>query len=1024
MKIRRILFFFAFVLLATTCYAQQDVNLYVTRHLLPGKKIIKVYKNTPSELVWVLTDNNQIFRINTTTEAVDDLSATFAPYAGYRFIDIVAHKDQEIYVATDDEFVIRLRNGVLDIIGAQQGLRGKINSIGLFLNNSALEYGIYDYLRIGTSVGMANYFIDEARLDFYQDTQPSHVYESNHRTGMYAFSKGSIIDDKPDQLIGVTVWFYQGHVGTYLLHGGEYGPVLNGFYDFPDNSQEINVKHELLNLYSGTPNGLFRNFLDHGYLADQVTHYLDGIQVNKVNNILGLTAFGANVFKANLLVGTEQGLYFSNSTISHNYLPTDLTFTHLDQLGNLRINDIETSIAYQASRYYYVDCEDGAWLGTDDGLYFIKPDYAAYFNVKSIKGISFEGQSDNLEEIVSCEPSEKAILDITLAAGNSIQWFKNSIPINGANSSSLLMTDAGDYYALLFNSCENLHVETNHLKLTRPAPVFTFDYPDKVPFCDVASTTLKVVASDEYNYRWYRNGVLTGETSDRAVITESGTYKAEVSTCPGTWLPTKEVVVDLINLPLPVLSANKAQYCEGEKAMLNSRVAEDAAYDITWYKNGVQVPAFNGKAKVEVSDAGTYLVKVISRIASCFKNSGEKQIAFIPAPVIAFNYTDELNYCENEKASLIVSGNAAYTYRWYKDGNLLNNQTGLQLEVNQTGSYKVEVSSCPGSWVPSKNVKVNFIKLPVPVIATDKPSYCAGDVAAIASGVPLDASYTINWFKDGQPLSSYENIAAIKAETPGNYAVIITSKKANCSTALVEKQISFKAVPRIVITKATTSTLCSGQPVTLTASYTGGEILWASGEKTAAIEVTRSGKYSAIVRSSSGCLAQAFIDLQFFPTPALNVPNAKLCEFATESVNLTAPAGFAKYKWNGIEGAATYQVNKPQTVTLTVTDGNGCEATQQIVIAAYCQGSEMVNTFTPNGDGVNDTWNVAGAGADQHSKINIFNRYGKLAYHSVGYTAPWDGKYQGKPLPAGTYYYVITSSDDKNKLSGFVVILY
>jgi len=67
-------------------------------------------------------------------------------------------------------------------------------------------------------------------------------------------------------------------------------------------------------------------------------------------------------------------------------------------------------------------------------------------------------------------------------------------------------------------------------------------------------------------------------------------------------------------------------------------------------------------------------------------------------------------------------------------------------------------------------------------------------------------------------------------------------------------------------------------------------------------------------------------------------------------------------------------VSGPQTVVLTVIDGNGCEATQQVTVNAHCKNGDPVNTFTPNGDGINDTWKIPGIGTDQHSRIDIYNR--------------------------------------------------
>ena len=67
-----------------------------------------------------------------------------------------------------------------------------------------------------------------------------------------------------------------------------------------------------------------------------------------------------------------------------------------------------------------------------------------------------------------------------------------------------------------------------------------------------------------------------------------------------------------------------------------------------------------------------------------------------------------------------------------------------------------------------------------------------------------------------------------------------------------------------------------------------------------------------------------------------------------------------------------------------------------------------MNAFTPNGDGTNDRWLVTnGAGCTNLVKVRVFNRYGQEVYNNENYQNNWDGMYGGKPIPDGTYYYII-----------------
>ncbi|MES2425606.1 MAG: gliding motility-associated C-terminal domain-containing protein [Bacteroidota bacterium] len=81
------------------------------------------------------------------------------------------------------------------------------------------------------------------------------------------------------------------------------------------------------------------------------------------------------------------------------------------------------------------------------------------------------------------------------------------------------------------------------------------------------------------------------------------------------------------------------------------------------------------------------------------------------------------------------------------------------------------------------------------------------------------------------------------------------------------------------------------------------------------------------------------------------------------------------------------------------------------------------NAFTPNGDGVNDTWEINGLNGYVNSLVNVYNRYGSVVFTSKGYSKTWDGLYKSKNLPAGTYYYIIYLNNTMPKLSGYVTII-
>ena len=93
----------------------------------------------------------------------------------------------------------------------------------------------------------------------------------------------------------------------------------------------------------------------------------------------------------------------------------------------------------------------------------------------------------------------------------------------------------------------------------------------------------------------------------------------------------------------------------------------------------------------------------------------------------------------------------------------------------------------------------------------------------------------------------------------------------------------------------------------------------------------------------------------------------------------------------------------PQGIhNISVKETNGCtELTATISIIGY------PTFFTPNGDGIHDTWNLIGLQNQPNAKIYIFDRYGKLIKQMSASGIGWDGTYNGQPLPTTDYWFTV-----------------
>jgi gliding motility-associated-like protein len=515
-------------------------------------------------------------------------------------------------------------------------------------------------------------------------------------------------------------------------------------------------------------------------------------------------------------------------------------------------------------------------------------------------------------------------------------------------------------------------------------------------------------------------------TASSAPVTTPATPVKQTGTVNSSPAQSKKTPVRANTLPTPVITPDQTVYCAEEVATLSSGVPASPGYTITWYLNDSPVAKGNGLPTLQTSVAGTYTVTITSTTGDIEpKTSAPYQLSFAPAPMLS-NFPNEATVCTPVPLGVMVSVGNTLRYRWYTNG-ALNGDTTNTFMASETGQYRVEVSSCPNSWISSNTLSLTVVNLPELVIAQDRPYYCAGEGATLTLNVPSYSYFTVTWYFNGAELPAYTNQHSIVTTTAGSYSASITSNVAPttgppCTSAATPITLSFEPLPTLSITQQTTKTLCTGQTVKLTAIHSAGSILWSTGDTTDNINVIQSGTYTAIVTAATGCQKDTSITLKFLPSPVFKVNDTSICVYKEQTITLNAPAGFPAYSWNGSPGSETYVVRQPGTVTLTVTDTSGCQATQQINVADYCAEVFIPNTITPNGDGVNDTWLIEGT--DESVIVKIFTRWGHQVFNSIGYGIPFDGTYGGKKLPTGVYYYVVTDRNNTRRFSGSLTILY
>lgn len=137
-----------------------------------------------------------------------------------------------------------------------------------------------------------------------------------------------------------------------------------------------------------------------------------------------------------------------------------------------------------------------------------------------------------------------------------------------------------------------------------------------------------------------------------------------------------------------------------------------------------------------------------------------------------------------------------------------------------------------------------------------------------------------------------------------------------------------------------------------------------------------------------------------------------------------------KYEWLPATGLSNSKILNPiaspdqdtdYTLTVTTTPDQ-CKATTQVTVKVL-QALNPPNSFTPNGDGVNDVWTIKYLESYPNATVEVFSRNGSRVYLSAGYKTPFDGNYQNEQLPVGVYYYIINPRNGRKNVTGPLTII-
>jgi gliding motility-associated-like protein len=184
--------------------------------------------------------------------------------------------------------------------------------------------------------------------------------------------------------------------------------------------------------------------------------------------------------------------------------------------------------------------------------------------------------------------------------------------------------------------------------------------------------------------------------------------------------------------------------------------------------------------------------------------------------------------------------------------------------------------------------------------------------------------------------------------------------------------------------------------------------------------------------NADGCISDTVTkELTVYPNPKLVLPH-KITVLIGAQVTLTPTYVYGNelsYLWTpptylSSDTALTPKAIPEDDITyrLKLTARGGCSVSDTIFIRVL-KGPEVPNAFSPNGDGINDTWRIKYLDGYPGATIDVYNRYGQIVYRSLGYDVEWNGTRNGNPLPVGTYYYIINPKNGRQIITGSVTLI-
>ncbi len=557
-----------------------------------------------------------------------------------------------------------------------------------------------------------------------------------------------------------------------------------------------------------------------------------------------------------------------------------------------------------------------------------------------------------------------------------------------------------------------------------PEATISPEYPGAI--CEQQPVLLTANTVAQASYQWLREGQpIYGANSSSLEAAMAGTYQVVINynNCSDT-----SVVVIITeeedDKPNKPVITGTSPACEGEDVQLSTGSVSGATYFWTGPDGFVSDQQNPVIPHVAAASAGEYFLE--ARLGKCHSETASFFLEVYTSPKPAITYNGNGLLCPGGSLLLNASHPAASGYQWYKDEQPIAGATNKIYTARQPGTYQVAILTAAQCNRMSQPVSIDHL---LDAAFTVHDQVCITEVVQFVHQQADGITYFWD-FGDGHTSTEANPNHTYTAAGTKQVTLRVSSADGGCTDEAAHN-VEVLALPEIALIPGNTASLCPGDTLEAQVSGTYHSLSWRQGGSAATKTITQAGVYQVTAYNELGCSVIRTLTVQQEAPPVLEIVATREEITAGDSVVLSA-TGAARYTWYvadklmGAKQSITVAPVSTNTYLLKGYNATGCAASDSITIRVVQTGQlQTPSLFSPNEDGIDDYWVVAGMDALGGCKLKVFNLQGNLVYQSGSrYDNTWSGtSQQGMPLPVGVYYYTLQCAGSDQQHAGSITLL-